>query len=46
MENFHFKRPWFWVVLTGNTLFDMVYGIFKEAEMQLQAQLIGKAERY
>jgi hypothetical protein len=35
-----------WVVLTGNTLFDMDYGIFKEAEVQLQAQLMGKAEGF
>jgi hypothetical protein len=34
------------MVLTGNTLFDMAYGSFKEAEVQLQAQLMGNAERY
>jgi hypothetical protein len=34
------------VLLTEITIFDTAYGIFKEAEMQLQAQLMGNAERY
>jgi hypothetical protein len=34
------------VLLTEITIFDMAYGIFKAAEMQLQAQLMGNAERY
>ena len=29
------------MLLTEITIFDMAYGIFKEAEMQLQAQLMG-----
>jgi hypothetical protein len=34
------------VLLKGNPIFKMAYGIFKEAEVQLQAQLMGNAERY